>query len=100
MSSLIFTLTVHRTVSTVENQIRNADPNARVNIYQDDLTLNGNADPLAGGLTLLQKKFSHLGLELNKDKSTIWTNPNGLSHNSNLDDDTSNTATTATATGL
>ena len=84
MSSLIFTLTVHRTVSTVENQMRNADPNARVNIYQDDLTLNGNADPLAGGLALLQKKFSPLGLELNKDKSTIWTNPNGLSHNSNL----------------
>ena len=59
MSSLIFTLTVHRTVSTVENQMRNADPNARVNIYQDDLTPNGNADPLAGGLALLQKKFSH-----------------------------------------
>ena len=49
MSSLIFPLTVHRTVSMVENQMRNSDPNARVNIYQDDLTLNGNADPLAGG---------------------------------------------------
>ena len=117
MSSLIFPLTVHRTVSTVENQMRNSDPNARVNIYQDDLALNGNADPLAGGLALLQKKFSPLGLELNKDKSTIWTNPNGLSHNSNivertgmkradapiifhlnsnLDDANSNTATTAT----
>ena len=115
MSSLIFPLTVHRSVSIVENQMRNSDPNARVNIY--DLTLNGNADPLAGGLALLQKKFSPLGLELNKDKSTIWTNPNGLSHNSNivertgmkradapiifhlnsnLDEDTSNTATTAT----
>ena len=57
MSSLIFPLTVHRTVSTVENQMRNADPNARVNIYQDDL--NGNADILAGGLALLQKKFSN-----------------------------------------
>ena len=77
-------MTVHRTVSTVENQMRNSDPNARVNIYQDDLTLNGNADLLAGGLALLQKKFSPFGLELNKDKSTIWTNPNGLSHNSNL----------------
>ena len=77
-------LTVHRTVSTVENQMRNSDPNARVNIHQDDLTLNGNADPLAGGLALLQKKFSPLGLELSKDKSTIWTNPNGLSHNSNI----------------
>ena len=98
-------------------QMRNADPNARVNIYQDDLTLNGNADPLAGGLALLQKKFLPLGLELNKHKSTIWTNPNGLSHNSNLvdrtgmkgadapiifhldsnlDDATNNTATTAT----
>ena len=51
---------------------------------KDDLTLNANADPLAGGLALLQKKFLPLGLELNKDKSTIWTNPNGLSHNSNL----------------
>ena len=69
----------------MENQKRNSDPNARVNIYQDDLTLNGNADPLAGGLALLQKKFSLLGLELNnKDKSTIWTNPNGLSHNSSI----------------
>ena len=117
MSSLIFPLTVHRTVSIVENQMRNADPNARVNICQDDLTLNGNADPLAGGLTLLQKKLSPLGLELNKHKSTIWTNPNGLSHNSNvvertgmkradapiifhlnsnIDDATSDTATTAT----
>ena len=117
MSSLISPLTVHRTVSTVENQMRNSDPNARVNIYHDDLTLNGNADPLAGGLALLQKKFSPLGLELNKDKSTIWTNLNGLSHNSNivertgmkradapiifhlnsnLDDATNNTATTAT----
>ena len=28
MSSLIFPLTVHRTVSTVENQMRNSDPNA------------------------------------------------------------------------
>ena len=105
-------LTVHRSVSTVENQMRNADPNARVNIYQDDLTLNGNADPLARGLALLQKKFLPLGLEV-----SIWTNPNGLSHNSNivertgmkkadapiifhlnsnLDDATSNTATTAT----
>ena len=55
VSSLIFPLTVHRTVSTVENQMRNSDPNARVNIHQDDLTLNGNADPLAGGLALLQK---------------------------------------------
>ena len=110
-------MTVHRTVSLVENQMRHSDPNARVNICQDDLTLNGNADPLAGGLALLQKKFSLLGLELNKDKSTIWTNPNGLSHNSNivertemkradapsifhlnsnLDDATNNTATTAT----
>ena len=71
MSSLIFPLTAHRTVSTV-------------NIYQDDLTLNGNADPLAGGLALLQKKFSPLGLELNKDKSTIWTNHNVLSHNSDI----------------
>ena len=53
-----------------------------MNIYHDDLTLNGNADPLAGGLALLQKKFSPL--ELNKDKSTIWTNLNGLSHNSNI----------------
>ena len=117
MSSLIFPLPAHRTVSTVENQMRNADPNARVNIHQDDLTLSGNADPLTGGLVLLQKKFPPLGLELNKDKSTIWTNPNGLSHNSNivertgmkradapiifnlnsnLDDATSNTATTAT----
>ena len=118
MSSIIFPLTVHRTVSIVENQMRNADSNARVNIYQDDLTLNGSANPLAGGLTLLQKKFSPLGLELNKNKSTIWTNPiNGLSHNSNLvertgmkradapiishlnsnlNDATSNTATTAT----
>ena len=117
MSSLIFPSTVHRTLSIVENQMRNADPNARVNIHQDDLTLSGNADPLAGGLTLLQKKFSPLGLELNKDKSSIWTNPNGLSHNSNLvertgrkradapiifhlnsnlDDATSNTATTTT----
>ena len=64
-----------------------------------------------------KKKFSPLGLELNKDKSTIWTSPNGLSHNSNivertgmkradapiifhlnsnLDDATNNTATTAT----
>ena len=115
MSSLIFSLIVHRTVSTVENQMRNSDPNARVNICQDDLTLNGNADPLARGLILLQKKFSPLGLDLNKDKSTIWTNPNGLSHNSdlvertgmkrtdvpiifhlnsNLDDAASNTATT------
>ena len=34
MSSLIFLLTVHRTVCTVENQLRNADPNARVNIFQ------------------------------------------------------------------
>ena len=84
MSSLIFPLSVHRTVSMVENQMRNSDPNARVNIYQDDLTLNANADPLAGGLALLQKKFLPLGLELNKDKSTIWTNPNLLSHNSNL----------------
>ena len=116
MSSL-FPFTVQRTVSIVENQTRNADPNARRNIYQDDLTFNGNADPLAGGLALLQKKFSLLGLELNKDKSTIWTNPNGLSHNSNLvertgmkradapiifhlnsnlDDATNNTATSAT----
>ena len=63
MSSLVFPLTVHRTLSTVENQMRNADANARVNIYQDDLTLNGNADPLAGGLTLIQKKFSPLALE-------------------------------------
>ena len=93
--------------------MRNSDPNARVNIYQDDLTLNGNADPLAGGLALHQKKFLPLGLELNKDKSTIWTNPNRLSHNSkivektgmkradapiifHLDDATNNTATTAT----
>ena len=30
--------------------MRNADPNARVNIYQDDLTLNGNADPPASAL--------------------------------------------------
>ena len=75
---------MHRTVSIVENQMRNSDPNARVNIYQDDLTLNGNADPLAGGLALLQKKLLPFGLELNKDKSTIWTNPNGLSHNSNI----------------
>ena len=95
--------------------MRNADPNARVNIHQDDLTLNGNADPLAGGLALLHNKF--LPLELNKDKSTTWTNSNGLSHNSNivertgmkradapiifhpnfnLDDATNNTATTAT----
>ena len=66
MSSLIFPLTVHRTVSTVGNQMRNSDPNARVNIYQDDLTLNGNADPLAGGLALLQKLFSPLGLELTR----------------------------------
>ena len=116
MSSLIFPLTVHRTVSIVENQMRSSDPNVRVNTYQDDLTLNGNADPLAGGLALLQKKFSPLGLEVNKDKSTIWTNPNGLSSNykivertgmktadasiifhlnSNLDDATNNTATSA-----
>ena len=47
MSSLIFPLTVRRTVSTVENQMRNADPNARVNIYQGDLTLNRNTDLLA-----------------------------------------------------
>ena len=52
MSSLIFPLTVHRSVSIVENQMRNSDPNARVN-------------------------FLPLGLELNKDMSTIWTNPNG-----------------------
>ena len=97
--------------------MRNSDRNARVNINQDDLTLNANADPLAGGLALLQKKFLPLGLELKKDKSTIWTNPTGLSHNSNLvertgmkradapiifhlnsnlDDATNNTATTAT----
>ena len=44
-----------------------------MNIYQDGLTLNGNADPLPGGLALLQKKFSPLALELNKDKSTITT---------------------------
>ena len=117
MSSLIVPLTVHRTVSMVENQVRNSDPNARVNIYQDELTFNANADPLGGGLALFQKKLLHLGLELNKDKSPIWTNPNGLSHNSNLvertgmkrahapiifhlnsnlDDATNNTATTAT----
>ena len=75
MSSLIFPLTVHRTVSMVENQMGNSDPSARVNIHQDDLTLNANADPLAGGLALLQKKFLPLGLELNRDKSTFWTNP-------------------------
>ena len=84
MSSFIFPLTVHRTVSMVENQMRNSDPNARVNIYQDDLTLNANTDPLAGGLALLEKKFLPFNLEFNKDKSTIWTNPNELSHNSNL----------------
>ena len=84
MSSLIFPLTVRRTVSTVENQMRNADPNARVNIHQDDRTLNGNTDLLVEGLALLQKKFAFLGLELNKDKSTIWTDSNGPSHNSNL----------------
>ena len=82
--SFIFPLTVHRTVSKVENQMINADPNARVNIYQDDLTLDGNTDPSLRDLALLQKKFAPFGLELNKDKSTIWTNPNGLSHNSNL----------------
>ena len=117
MSSLIVPVAVHRTVSTVENQMRNADPNARVNIYQDDLTLKWKRGPLAGGLALLQKKFLLLGLELNKDKSTIWTNNNGLSRNSNIvegtrmkradapiifhltsnfDDATNNTATTAT----
>ena len=47
MSSFIFPLTVHRSDSIVENLMRNSDPYARVNIYQDDLTLNGNADPLA-----------------------------------------------------
>ena len=61
MSSLIFPLTVHRTVSTVENQMRNSDPNARVNIYQDDLTLNGNADPLAGGLALAPRPRTQQG---------------------------------------
>ena len=97
--------------------MRSSDSNARVNIYQDDLTRNANAHPLAGGLALLQKKFLPLGLEHNKDKSTIWKNPNGHSHNSNivertgmkradapiifhlnsnLDDATNNTATTAT----
>ena len=82
MSTLIFPLVVHRSVSTVENQMRNADPNARVS--QDDVALNGNTDLLAEGLALLQKKCAPFGLELNKDKSTIWTNTNGLSHNSDL----------------
>ena len=64
--------------------MRHADPNATVNIHQDALTLNGNAEPLAEELAQLQRKFEPLGLELNKDKSTIWTNPNGPSHTSNL----------------
>ena len=58
-------LTVHRTVSTVENQERNAAQNAIVNFYLDDLTLNGDTDPLAEGLDMLQKKFAPLGLKLN-----------------------------------
>ena len=44
----------HLPVDSAENrvhcrkkQMRNADPNARVNIYQGDLTLNGNTDLLA-----------------------------------------------------
>ena len=110
-------MTVHRTVFTVENQMRNSDPNARVNIYQDDLTLNGNADPWQEA-----SPSSKRSSRPSASNSTRTSQPSGrtptdspttptivertgmkradapiIFHlNSNLDDATNNTATTAT----
>ena len=78
------------------------------------LTLNGSTDPLPKVWPCFKRDS---GLEPNKDKSTIWTNPNGQSHMTDLawrtgmkkadapvmvhrvtiaDDTTNNTATTVT----
>ena len=74
MSSLLFPVAVHRTVSTVENQMRNSDPNGRGNTHTRTTSPSTEA-PIPSQMNLPFRRENSRPMDLNATKRNQQSGP-------------------------